>query len=198
MKQLCLLIGIILTIFSCSYPDKQGMSNTPPQQQKAPLSADEQIIPGKSIGYFRIRQNTDSVLAILGKPDSSDAAMGKVFMVWKNLPNDKGYSLAIYAQRNMGATDENISRVKKIITTSPRFKTPEGLAVGTTFSDIKKHYNLKTAGVYSNQKNEITIFDDDAKGIAFDIDNLNDKCVAITVHQPAEGVNSYLNVHVTN
>jgi hypothetical protein len=38
------------------------------------------IIPGKSIGLTKIYENADSVFMILGKPDSSDAAMGKMIM----------------------------------------------------------------------------------------------------------------------
>ncbi|RZK58182.1 MAG: hypothetical protein EOO91_08780 [Pedobacter sp.] len=40
------------------------------------------IVPGKSIGKFYLGQNVIELDSILGKPDLSDAAMGKAWSIW--------------------------------------------------------------------------------------------------------------------
>lgn len=186
---------IVPLLFACNSPaDKKTTDNTVTDTvADAPeIKPDQLISPGKGIGHLTIGLPADSAIAKLGKPDSSDAAMGSALMAWYSKDANK-YRTAVFARRNMG--NDEVSRIKLIMVSSPWFKTGDGVATGTTLADIEKSYQLKPVENTTAAKKGLLVFDDNTKGITFDIDSASKKCVAITVHPANDGSGSYLDIH---
>jgi hypothetical protein len=158
------------------------------------ITSTQLIIPGRSIGNIQLSEDVANVSTSLGRPDSSDAAMGSSLMVWFAKHNPAGYRTSVFAHRNMGAKDEIISRIQKILITSPEFKTADGYGVGSTADDIKKSYNLIPTSDYKNKNGKVQVYTDLDKGISFETDAAG-KCVGIVVHKPHDTAVAYLNMH---
>jgi hypothetical protein len=107
-----------------------------------PITKARIIIPGKSVGPMRIEGDADSLLTIMGKPDSIDGAMGASLMLWHVKYHKKMYETAIYAHRNMGAPDENINHIKAIWVSSTYYKTADYAGAGSELRDVKKLFKL--------------------------------------------------------
>jgi hypothetical protein len=73
------------------------------------------IVPGKSIGKYFIGQNMVQVDSLKGKPDFSDAAMGKAWSIWygKNKTGNKRNEIAIYS--TYGDSTMSFKTVKQIL-----------------------------------------------------------------------------------
>lgn len=158
------------------------------------VSADRLINPGRAIGRILLNEDVENVSQLLGRPDSSDAAMGSSLMVWYAKHNSSGYKTSVFSHRNMGGKDENISRIQKILITSPEFKTADGVGVGATRDEIKKAYDLKPTSDYKNKDGKVQVYTDMDKGISFEIDASN-KCVGVVVHKAHDTASAYLNMH---
>jgi hypothetical protein len=160
-----------------------------------PVSADKLITPGKGIGHIMIGEDVENAIKILGKPDSSDAAMGSSLMVWFAKHDTKGYRTSVYSHHNYNGKNDAVSNIQKVLVNSPWFKTADHLGVGSTTDAIKKNYNLKATTTYTAGGNKIQVYTDTDKGISFEIDEITHKCVAIVVHKTHETAGSYLNMH---
>ncbi|GAA4332862.1 hypothetical protein GCM10023149_39370 [Mucilaginibacter gynuensis] len=190
-------------LFACNQPDKKTETTDTSVANSADTAvatvkentANQLISPGQGIGHLRVGQPADSAIVLLGRPDSSDAAMGSSLMAWYAKHDRKGYRTAIFAHRNMGGKDENTSYIKKIMVNSPWFKTPEGLSTGAGLEDIKKAYTLKQVSSFTADAKKVIVYDDNAKGITFEVDSVSNKCVAIVVYKPNEGSGTYLDMH---
>ncbi|RDC64714.1 hypothetical protein [Adhaeribacter pallidiroseus] len=157
------------------------------------------IVPGKSIGLTALQEKAEVVTARLGKPDSSDAAMGKALATWfskpdTTVPKAARHQTTIYFKTNMGGPDE-ASRVDQIRITSPYFLTIDSVHVNSDVASIQKSFpEIVKVAAYTSPQNaaKVTIYDDAAAGIAFEM-NEQARCVAITVHAANQGIkNSYL------
>lgn len=157
--------------------------------------ADKLIVPGKSIGKIVIGASADSLSDILGKPDFSDAAMGSTLMTWYSNHDSGSYKISVFAHHNFGSTDEKVARIRKILITSPDFKTKEGLATGLNLNEYQKHYQLSPVSSYKGKGKKIKIYEAKGKGIAFEVDSLTGKGVGIVVHQPKDSLATYINLH---
>ena len=150
------------------------------------------IVPGKRIGDIYINENADSVVAKLGKPDSSDAAMGASFMAWFDKSGKTVHKTSIYAHRNMGAQDEKVNYIKEIRETSPSFKTADYGGAGSEIKDVIKLYKLKKHPATGNKK--LWLYDNYHEGIGFEVDSTG-KCLAVYIHAPNNSSATYLNIH---
>jgi hypothetical protein len=159
------------------------------------VASDRLILPGKGVGHILIDQDLELALKQLGKPDSSDAAMGSSLMVWFAKHDTKGYRTSIYSHRNMGGKDESISRVQKILVTSPWFKTAGHLGVGAALEAVKKDFSLKPVTRYKANGHNVQVYTDADKGISFEVDDVTKKCVAVVVHKAHEATSAYINMH---
>jgi hypothetical protein len=148
------------------------------------------IVPGKSVGHISLNQNTDSVLTTLGKPDHTDGAMGSSLLTWMGKNGDSTSRVTIFTQRDMGGPDESISHVKQMRITSPQFKTADGIGTSAPLTDLSAHYNIKAVDHYKQLK----VYDDLQHGIAFDVDSLTNRCVAISIHAPFDRKAAHLNL----
>lgn len=198
MKNSVLLLCCAV-LFACKQPgQKQNSVDTTAQTADTAKNktavTNKLIIPGRSIGDIVLSEDVARVSDLLGRPDSSDAAMGSSLMVWYSRHKADGYRTSVFAHRKMGDKDEIISRIQKILVNSPEYKTAEGLGVGSTVDEIKKSYNLKPTSDYKNKDGKVQVYTDLDKGISFEIDTVG-KCVGVVVHQLHDTAVAYLNMH---
>lgn len=185
---------IALLILGCNSPENKSVTDsvkTNASSSKPAINPDQLITPGTSIGHLAIGLPVDSAIVRLGRPDYSDAAMGHSLMKWYSKDAGK-HRTAVFAGRDMG--NEDVSRIKRIMVSSPWFKTREGIATGSAFADIEKFYKLKKMDDFTAQQKGLQVYDSD-KGITFDMDSTSKKCVAITVHKAHENPGTYINMH---
>ena len=160
-------------------PPAATVTASEPRSPKDSTSSDQLIVPGQSIGKVRIGDADSIVIARLGKPDSSDAAMGKAWLFWisKNEAHDR---TGIFTTRNMGSDDET-AHVSQVFVSAPFFLTAEGVRTGTGLDLIRKAYpSLVQAAKLSGGA---VVYDERARGIAFVIGG-DGSCKAIVVHRP--------------
>jgi hypothetical protein len=203
MKLIQLLLAIPVLAIACTRKPKPlaesrstatadssatiAQSPAPPEHATA---AEWLIVPGKSVGHISLNQNTDSVLTTLGKPNHTDGAMGSSLLTWMGKGADSAARVSVFTQRDMGGPDESISRVKQIRVTSPQFKTAESISTRATLADLSAHYSIKVVDHYKQLK----VYDDLQHGIAFDVDSVTNRCVAISIHTPFDRKAAHLNL----
>lgn len=196
MKKIALaLIGI--SLLSCS--DKKASAVETEKTSDSivkyvpPEIIDRQqlIIQGKSIGLTQLAQNAET-LSSLGKPDFSDAAMGKAWATWYSKDGQKK-ELNIYTTYKDSEMKEKV--IRQIRITSPEFKTSEGIAIGKLLTDIQKSYpEIKLVGKYNADGKSIQLYDAMDSGIAFEIEN--DSCIGIIIHETGKKVTEeYITLH---
>jgi hypothetical protein len=145
------------------------------------------ITPGKSIGELNLGDDASTLTTKLGKPDLSDAAMGKAWTSWTAKQKDAHNKLP---ELNVFTTykDSNMRQqtVQLIRTSSADFTTGNGIHLYSSLADIQKAFPIKESGMFRNEKtqNKVVIYDAEADGIAFEIaSGSNDQlCTAIIVH----------------
>jgi hypothetical protein len=150
------------------------------------------IVPGKRIGDICINEDVDSVINKLGKPDSSDAAMGASYMVWFDKTGKIVRQTDVFAHRNMGGKNEKLSHVKVIRETAPSFKTADYGGAGSAIKDVMKLYKLQKHMAPGNKK--LWLYDNYQTGIGFEVDSTG-KCLAVYVHAPGDSSAVNLNIH---
>jgi hypothetical protein len=200
MKRYTYLMILIVAVLAAACKQKSNENagaatpDLPDTTEVRAIPAEQLIKPGEGIGKITIEEGLDSVKQVLGRPDDGDAAMGSQLTTWYANHDTTGYRTSIFSRHNMGSKDENVSHVKKILVTSPWFKTAEYMSVGNTRKDIGKFYTLKEGNSYKAKGQTIKTYTDVAKGISFEIDETG-KCVSILVHKPNSTADTYLNMH---
>jgi hypothetical protein len=158
-----------------------------------PITQARVIIPGKSVGPISINGNADSLSSSMGKPDSSDAAMGASMMIW-NVKYKKGtYKTIIYAHRNMGAKDENVSHIKAIFVSSPFYKTTDYSGTGSDLRDVRKFFKLKAHAIPGYTAKQLALYNDYNAGISFEADS-NGHCHGVLVYAKGDSSVTYINM----
>lgn len=203
MKQIHFFMAVPVLLIACTSKPKQPAESSSTTtldstvtvskteaMPKRQTSAEWLIVPGKSVGKVTLNQNADSVMTTLGQPDLTDGAMGSSMLTWLGKNGDSTSRVSVFTQRDMGGPDESVSRVKQIRVTSLQFKTAEGIGAGAMFSDIDSRYSVKAVDKYKQLK----VYDDLQHGIAFDIDSLTSRCVAISVHAPFDRKAAHINL----
>jgi hypothetical protein len=154
------------------------------------------VIPGQSIGNIALEQNADKLEAILGKPDLSDAAMGKAWLTWFSKVSDTvtGNELNIYTEYKDNELRGKV--VRQIRITSDEFKTKDGIKTGKSLDEISKVYpGIKLIGKYDTNTNyPVSVYDVIEEGIAFEVEN--NVCTGIIVHKKGQKVaEEYITFH---
>ncbi len=153
----------------------------------APPPSARLVVPGKSVGFVRVAENMDDVFRRLGKPDLSDAAMGKSSNTWISGLN----RLDIFAARQMGIGQE-ISRARQIRVTSKYFKTASGLGPGGRTENFRQAFpSAKRVAFYPSNTGRVDVYDSRRRGLAWEA--RHGRCVAVVIHKPGASVlDSYL------
>ncbi|QHL87737.1 hypothetical protein GU926_09960 [Nibribacter ruber] len=172
---------------------------TKPEEPKSPDTA-FQIIPGHRAGQIYLGQNPDEVVKALGKPDASNAAMGKALLTWVSAADKpEKQSVTVYTVRkNTGMPDEKVE-VRQVRVTSPTFSiVANNLHAGSALSQIKQAYPSIQAMAYylAEDKSRVYVYDVPPQGIAFEVTGPDSVCIAMTIHPKNKGVQEeYLPLH---
>jgi hypothetical protein len=145
------------------------------------------IVPGVSIFGIALGPDGAQELKKLGKPYRIDSGMSQRREVWKlPRPGDRFDTLFIHTVNN-GAIDAQPAdgvTIDLIRTTAIRFKTEQGIGVGSTLQQIRKSF--PEAGPVDGVP---TILDDVKRGIAFEFSQApsdQSTSIAIMVHTPGQ------------
>jgi hypothetical protein len=192
MKKLIFCLSVIL-LLSCNEKQKKE-ENTVIQTENSSEKISEtnikstifekQIIPGKRIGNIILEENATAVLDSLGKPDSSDAAMGKAISTWNK--GDSGL-LTLITSTQMGV--EDFSRIKAIRSLSKDFKTVDNLGISSSIAELKKYYRLDPVGKFTDNGKHYYLYTT-PKGIAFEM-GMNQKCNGVLLYSPGADPESF-------
>ena len=127
----------------------------------------------------------DSVIGLLGKPDYSDAAMGKALLIWygknKDSNNNRTEVDVMVSYRD---TSMRGKAVKQIRITSDYFETKNGVKVHDDLHRIMKYFPDISKSDYHLTDSTKAIYDDTVNGIAFEVAAIDTQriCTAILVH----------------
>jgi hypothetical protein len=150
------------------------------------------IVPGKNIGKVEIGMKDQSLEPLLGKPDFSDAAMGKAWLTWYGKkPDEHNNKRQLNIYTSYSDTSMRDKSVQQIRTTSSFFKTAQDIHVYSSLNDIQKAFpDIKKTPQSADDAKNFTVYDDVNNGIAFKIINANGQqiCRAIFVHLKGKGV----------
>ena len=208
MKKLMTIFCSVAMLFACQGPAEQkdtGRTDSAgapadsalpgeasPALDSGATNNSQLIIAGKQIGRIVIGMPADSLQPMLGKPDRSDAAMGKAWLSWYNKKRDEHnnrVSLDIftaYADNTM--EKKNVQQVR---TTATNYSTDKGVKVYSDLANIQQQYpGVVNSGKYKelNSDRVFTLYDDLNSGIAFEIIEANNQqiCIGIIVHIPGK------------
>lgn len=170
------------------------ISITHPDSSTFTVPADKLIVAGKQIGNISLGLPADSLQPMLGRPDRSDAAMGKAWLSWYGNRRDEHnnrISLDIYTSYADSTMEKRT--VQQVRTTSTEYSTARGIKVYNDLATIQQQYpHMEYAGRYKELNNDrvFSLYDDRASGIAFEIVEANDQriCIGILVHYPGKKV----------
>ena len=126
------------------------------------------IVPGKSIGPFRLGSNDD--FADFGEGGGDQTQGRKAYFYWP--PESKPRSpIAPYFAYYIVRDDDGHWPTTTIRVTSHRYITARGISTHSTLAEIKRAYpHLKRGGENTTKEGLNTAdYTDDALGIAFDI-----------------------------
>lgn len=190
-------LQIAATIEDSSKKDDEVSQANSPKETNTPNSL---VVPGKSIGNVELGMNDSILEAQFGKPDRSDAAMGKAWLTWYGKKPDEHNNktqLNIYTTyKDTGMREKTVQQVR---TTSSFFKTADDLHVYSSLEDIRSKFSqLKKAATYTEEGRKMTVYDDQRQGIAFETVTANGQniCTGIIIHTPGGKVTQvYLSLH---
>lgn len=193
-----LLFLLPLLLLSCNQPAPATQTPGETTANAAPatttiknetVSADWEIIPGKRIGNTALGDDPEMLLQRLGKPDASDAAMGKAWLVWDGANSNN--TLAVFTTY----ADSTMMRkaIRQIRVTSPRFQTADGIRTGTKFPEIRRAFpELKASE--NTFPEAAPRYDVVSRGISFEFSGKSDadSCTAILIYPTGDNPTAYL------
>lgn len=196
MKLKYLLILCCGLLFSCT-SDSNKMKLNADSLKMDSADAKFLIVPGKSIGKFYLGQNVIELDSILGKPDLSDAAMGKAWSIWYRGDTSKFRKREIAIYSSYADSTMKWKDVKQIRVNSNKVTTVTGLNNGNLLSSFTAKYtDFKKVANFVNENlgDTILLYDSKSNGIAAEF--IRDISRAITIHKKGEEVNrTYLTLH---
>jgi hypothetical protein len=164
------------------------LSNDSVTSSSPSKNEDFRISPGKKIGKINIGMQQELIEQVLGKADSTDAAMGTFVYTW--IGNGKPYKTELNVVTSYADADMKHRSVKMIRTTSPYFMTGNGMGVQKNLAEIKKYYPLvKIIKTYpsANHQASTDIYADVSAGILFEcLSNDQQLCVGVQVFEPGQ------------
>ncbi len=175
------------------------VNNDQLQTDTAVSESNPLIISGESVGKISLGADASTLQNILGKPDMSDAAMGKAWETWYGKQRDEHNNkteLNIYtAYKDTSMREKTVQQIR---TTSSFFTTNDSLHVYSSLDEIKNKYAIKKAAQYTSDGRAVTLYDDKQKGIAFEIASAGAQniCTGIIIHPKNKSVNDiYITLH---
>ena len=155
-------------------------------QDSVQTTANKIIIPGNRIGDAVLNMNADSLGILFGKPDMSDAAMGKAWITWYGKKRDEHNNkteLNIYtAYKDSNMRDRSVQQIR---TSSSYFSTDNNIHVYSSLEDIQRAFpNAHKIDQNAEDAKRFVVYDDVQQGVAFQIVSANNSniCTGIFVH----------------
>ncbi|WP_316765435.1 hypothetical protein [Pedobacter frigiditerrae] len=196
MKLKYLFISCLALFFSCN-SDSNKIKLNADSLKIENVEAKFLIVPGKSIGKFHLGQNVVELDSILGKPDFSDAAMGKAWSIWYRGDTSKFRKQEIAVFSSYADSTMKWKDVKQIRVNSNKVTTVTGLNNGNLLSSFTAKYSdFKKVATFVNDNlgDTILLYDSKSNGIAAEF--IRDISRAIIIHKKGEMVNeTYLTLH---
>jgi hypothetical protein len=202
-----LLIGLLSLIIlgACQHPTRTSDANQTASSDTAVTATqtdvvstsvpdDKLIIAGKQIGHITLGLPADSLQPLLGRPDRSDAAMGKAWLSWYEKRRDEHNNrIALDIFTSYADSTMEKRTVQQVRTTSTEYATARGIKVYNDLAAIQLQYpNMHFEGRYKELNNDrvFSLYDDRKSGIAFEIVEANGQqiCIGILVHFPGKKV----------
>ena len=134
------------------------------------------IIPGNKLGSIRLNSLATAVYDSLGTPTSGDAAMQKSVSTW-----DSGTDMLTIFSANDPNTSEG-HLIKLVRSTTPNFKTKDGIGKGSSMADIEEKFKIEKVGTFTEKGSDFTLYDTQ-EGISFEFNSEN-TCTGIVIHNP--------------
>lgn len=134
-------------------------------KEEITVASEHLIIPNKQIGEIQLEKDVKPLLAKLGEPDFSNAAMGKALMTWNDVKNG---TLSIFTSQKMGV--EDFSRIKAIRSRSDLFRTKQNIGKNSSLKEIQDNFNVEEIGIYIEEEEAYSLYVDN-DGIGFEIDD---------------------------
>lgn len=159
---------------------------------------DHLIKPGERIGKVKLDEDVSS-LEVLGRPDKSDAAMGKAWLYWygKRDEHNNATELDVYTTYKDSSMREKT--VQQVRTTSSQFSTANHIHVYSSLEEIEQKFpKIKKVAFYNEDGRNILIYDAVEEGIAFEIAKANNQhiCTGIIIHEKNKPVTEiYIMLH---
>lgn len=195
---------LFLLTFACSQPghedDKTDNStdtaikhDTSAESSNDNKSSSLIIIPGESIGSLSLGEDASLLSQKLGKPDLSDAAMGKAWTTWLSKTTDQNNNIPeLNVFTAYKDTSMTVKTVQLIRTTSPDFNAGN-IKVYSPLDQIGKAFpalQYKAHFIHTKTGKIMSLYDAEADGIAFDVTVVNDKklCTGIIIHPKNKSV----------
>lgn len=173
-------------------------ADTVSRNKEQALDTVQLIVPGERIGKVKLNGEVSS-LEVLGRPDMSDAAMGKAWLTWKGKRDEHNNATVLNVYTTYKDNTLTQKTVQQIRTTSSDFFTQDSIHVYSSLEAIKQRFpSLKKAASYNEDGREILIYDAMEKGIAFEIASANEQqiCTGIIVHEKNQSVTDiYIMLH---
>ena len=168
-------------------------------QKAEQMEAEWLIVPGESIGKIKLGMDAAGLEKILSKPYVSNAAMGKAWLTWKGKRDEHNNATELNVYTTYKDSTMQEKTVQQVRTTSSSFFTADSLHVYASLEEISAKFpGLKKRAHYSEDGRSIVIYDDEKKGIAFEIAEANEQqiCTGIIVHPKGKDVTEiYISLH---
>lgn len=195
MRNIFVTLATLLLLSNCQQPATTNKDKVVVEEKPTPAIPQNQlIVPGKQIGNMVLNAPADTLEQMLGKPDRSDAAMGKAWLTWYGKKRDEHnnrVSMDVYTAY-VDSTMEK-KTVQQIRTTSTEYSTANGIRVYSDLAAIRQQFpGVTDAGRFRelNGTRVFNVYDDLKNGIAFEIAEANGQhiCVGIIVHLPGKKI----------
>jgi hypothetical protein len=140
-------------------------------------------IPGVAMGNIRLGPDGAETLRKLPKPYASDAGMSQTRQVWRSAKPGALFDILFIHTTSNGVIDAQPPdgvTIDLIRATAKRFRTSQGISVGSTLEQIQKSF--PDAAPVDNVP---TVYDAAKEGIAFEFEHqpsAQSACIAIMVH----------------
>lgn len=168
--------------------------NTPvTHTETSPANAANGMRAGHNVGSVFLGEDSDSLLQALGKPDFSDAAMGKAWLTWLGKKDEHNNQTQLDVFVTYKDSTMSTRTVQQIRTTSSAYQLADSLHVYSSFQRLQGAYpELVYTGNYKDEGREIKIYDAAAAGVAFEIVEAGSQriCTGIIIHPRGKAVNN--------
>ena len=166
-----LALAGILFLPACQDASTPGAPDAEPGTNIfAPSKGDDStvlFVGGQQLGDVLLREKMEVLVQQYGHPLREDAAMGRSMATFAIPDGDSMAELTTGSTRFM-PPDSTDFRVQFVRTTARKYRSPEGLGVGSTRTEVEHSYALTRLGSFMEGARDYEVFDS-ARGVGFEV-----------------------------